>query len=99
MKDVISFNLSVCPMCKGKMYLLESRYDAYELDQTSGKYITKKAKTDHLSEFVCIDCGYHVLAKHSIYGVLPTKSRILEDHKDELEKGKNLSSEIGYVEN
>ena len=42
MKEVINFNLSVCPMCKGKMYLLESRYDAYELDQTSGKYITRK---------------------------------------------------------
>lgn len=98
MKEVVKFNLSVCPLCGGQMYLLESKYDAYELDQNSGKFITKKAKTDQLSEFVCIECGYHTNVDHSIYGIIPSRSSILEIHNSELEKGKDLNSQIGYIE-
>ena len=28
-KNVVEFNLSKCPMCGGEMFVLESRYDAY----------------------------------------------------------------------
>lgn len=98
MKQVAKFDLSNCPKCGGKMYLLESKYDAYALDSNSGRFVTSKVKTDCLSEFVCYDCGYHVEAEHTIYGVLPKNSHKLLEHNRELEKGKGLAKEIGYID-
>lgn len=96
MKKVIEFGYSKCPLCRGQMYLLESKYDAYALSE-DGSHATRKVKTDALTEFVCIDCGYHVPAVHSIFGILPAESRILKEHEKEVNQ-QHLAKEIGYVE-
>ena len=98
MKQVVNITYSKCPFCGGKMYLLESSYNAYSVDNATGRYAVNKVKEDNITEFVCSDCGYHVEAEHSIYGILPKKSHILEEHRKELEKGKELAKEIGYVD-
>ena len=98
MKKVVSFSYSKCPLCGGDMYLLESSYNAYSLEPNNGNFVNKKVKEDNLTEFVCINCGYHVLANHSIYGILPKKSYKLYLHQKELDKGKGMAKDIGYIE-
>lgn len=93
---VVEFGYRHCPHCGGEMYLLESKYVAYTL-AGSGNYVSNKVKEDSLTEFVCSECGYHVQAEHSIFGILPTESKILKEHEKEVSK-QHLAKEIGYVE-
>ena len=98
LKNVVEFNLSKCPMCGGEMFVLESKYDAYRLDPNTGKYVIGKFKQDNLTELVCSECGYSTEAVHSVYGILPTESKQYRDYQEELNQGKGLSKEIGYIE-
>jgi C4-type Zn-finger protein len=97
-KNVVEFNLSKCPMCGGEMFVLESRYDAYRLDPTYGKFVTGKFKEDNLTELVCSECGYNVEAAHCVYGILPVQSKVYQRYQEQLKSGKDLVKEIGYVE-
>lgn len=93
---VIEFGYKHCPRCGGEMYLLESKYDAYELADSSN-IVTQKVKTDNLTELVCSECGFHVKAEHSIFGILPSNSSILKKHERDISQ-QNLAKEIGYIE-
>ena len=98
LKEVVEFNLSKCPKCGGEMFVLESKYDAYRLDPNTGKYVVGKYRQDKLTELVCSLCGYNVEAVHSVYGILPKESKLYQTYQQELNQGKGLSKEIGYVE-
>lgn len=93
---VIEFGFKHCPKCGGEMYLLESKYDAYELADSS-TIVTRKVKTDALTELVCSECGFHVQAEHSIFGILPKGNSKLEQHERDISQ-QNLAKEIGYIE-
>lgn len=97
-KNVVEFNLSKCPMCGGEIFVLESKYDAYRLDSNSGKFVTSKFKQDNLTELVCSECGYNVEAVHCVYGILPKQSKQYQEYQEQLNEGKHLAKEIGYVE-
>jgi predicted RNA-binding Zn-ribbon protein involved in translation (DUF1610 family) len=98
LKTVVEFNLSKCPRCGGEMFVLESKYDAYRLDSKTGRYVVGKYRQDNLTELVCSSCGYSIEAVHSVYGILPKDSKLYQSYQEELNQGKDLSKEIGYVE-
>ena len=92
LKEVVHFNLRICPICGGEVTLLESDFNTYGFNK-EGTFTNRKIDTTHMTHLMCTKCDFMMRGEHSILGVIPkTKEDI---PIDESTKYRHL---IGYVE-
>ena len=92
LKEVVHFNLSICPICGGEVTLVESNFNIYGFNK-EGTLTNRMIDTAHMTHLMCSKCDFMIKAEHSILGVIPkTKEDI---PINESTKYRHL---IGYVE-
>ena len=93
LKEVVHFNLRICPICGGEVTLVESNYNVYGFNK-EGTFTNRKIYTTHMTHLMCTKCDFMIRAEHSILGVIP-KTKEKDIQIDESTKYRHL---IGYVE-
>ena len=93
LKEVVHFNLSICPICGGEVTLVESNFNIYGFNK-EGTFTNRKIDTAHMTHLMCSKCDFMIKAEHSILGVIP-KTKEKSTQIDESTKYRHL---IGYVE-
>ena len=92
LKEVVHFNLRICPICGGEVTLVESNYNVYRFNK-EGTFTNRKIYTTHKTHLMCTNCDFIIRGEHSILGVIPKTKEDIQI--DESTKYRHL---IGYVE-